>query len=123
MTANSRQEISRIILDLKEKKGYSYRDLEIKTGISRSTIQRYVENTSSKFPMNNLILIAKALGTSPEELMGWDDSKEISKNKVYDDKVQKLSSAMSRMSNKDIEKMFALLRLSFDEIDEEFRKD
>lgn len=54
----------------------SYKDLEIKTGIPKSTIQRYATGVSSKIPMTAIESLAKALDVSPEYLMGWDKKEE-----------------------------------------------
>ena len=53
-------------------KGLSYRDLEAATGIPRSAIQRYASGTTDKIPIGRLKLLASALGTTAENLLGWE---------------------------------------------------
>lgn len=55
------------------KQKMSYRDLEKATGISRSTLHRYAEKDSGKIPIKKMDLISKALHTTTEYLMGWDE--------------------------------------------------
>lgn len=55
------------------KQKMSYRDLEKATGISRSTLHRYAEKDSGKIPISKMDLISKALHTTTEYLMGWDE--------------------------------------------------
>lgn len=61
----------RIELDL------SYQDLSAKTGISKSTLQRYETGFIKNLPIDKLEILAKALNTTPEYLMGWDSEKRI----------------------------------------------
>lgn len=56
-----------------KKKGLSTRDLEELTGISRSTISRYMSGTSGKIPISKLQKIADALQVSSVYLACWTD--------------------------------------------------
>ena len=49
----------------------TYRELENKTGIPRSALQRYANG--NKIPMDRVEAIAPALGMTPAELLGWED--------------------------------------------------
>ena len=53
-------------------KGLSYRELEVITGIPHSAIQRYASGTTDKIPISRLKLLASALGTTAEYLLGWE---------------------------------------------------
>ncbi len=66
-----------------------------KIGVSRSTIFRYENGDIEKVPTHILESLAEILETTPEFLMGWDDSSDDivaiyskltkeNKNKVYD---------------------------------------
>lgn len=63
----------RISLDL------SYQQLAEKTGMSKSTLQRYETGFIRNLPVDKLEILAKALQTTPAYLMGWEDEE---KNKV-----------------------------------------
>lgn len=69
-------EISRRILSEMQKKELSYTDLSKLTGVSKSTLQRYVTGGTDKIPINRVEAIAKGLGVSAAYLMGWTDEKE-----------------------------------------------
>lgn len=61
------------LADAIKKTGLSYRALERKSGISRTTIQRYVEDYSSKIPINKLEILCNAIGTTAPYILGWED--------------------------------------------------
>ena len=54
----------------------SYQDLANKTGLSKSTLQRYETGSIKNMPIDKLEVIANALNISPACLMGWEDIKE-----------------------------------------------
>ena len=60
----------RIFLD------YSYQDLANKTGLSKSTLQRYETGGIGNLPLDKLEVIAKALDVSPAYIMGWEEEPE-----------------------------------------------
>lgn len=62
------------IKELREKRGMSFQDLADKTGMSKSTLQRYETGAIQNVPLSKLEPLAKALNTTPAYLMGWDDS-------------------------------------------------
>ena len=43
-------------------------------GVSKQTIQRYETGQITTIPYDKIILLASALGTTPQSLMGWDKS-------------------------------------------------
>lgn len=53
--------------------GLSQRELEIKTGIPHSAIQRYASGNTDRVPIGRIELLASALGVSAEYLLGWDE--------------------------------------------------
>lgn len=67
-------ETSKKILDIITEKGISYGELSEKTKIPKSALQRYATGQTEKIPVDRLKLIAVAIGTTPEYLMGWDDA-------------------------------------------------
>lgn len=73
------QRLLKVILDSK----LSYVELEKKTGIAKSSIQRYASGVTKKIPIDAVKLIADATGSSAAWIMGWSsDPKPFSK---YDD--------------------------------------
>lgn len=55
--------------------GMSYQDLADKTGLSKSTLQRYETGAIKNMPLDKLEDVAAALYVEPTYLMGWDHSK------------------------------------------------
>lgn len=64
----NRKELSKIIIELRNKKGYSQRKLAMVSGVSNSTISR-IENATSDADPETLKKIAPCLDISYEELM------------------------------------------------------
>lgn len=56
-----------------ENSGLTLIELQNKTGISKSAIQRYASGNTDKIPIEALKAIAKATDTSASFLMGWDE--------------------------------------------------
>lgn len=57
----------------REKLGLSYQELADKTGLSKSTLQRYETGAIKNLPLDKLDDLAKALLVSPAYLMGWEE--------------------------------------------------
>lgn len=51
-------------------------EIEQRTGIKKSSMQRYVSGQTGKIPMSAIEKLAALFGVSGEYLMGWDDKKE-----------------------------------------------
>ncbi|MCI5533865.1 MAG: helix-turn-helix domain-containing protein [Firmicutes bacterium] len=50
---------------------YSYQELADKTGMSKSTLQRYEAGAIRNIPLDKVQVLARGLDVSPEWLMGW----------------------------------------------------
>lgn len=59
------------IKNSRERLGYSYQDLAEKTGLSKSTLQRYETGFIKNIPIQKLEVLASALEVTPNYLMGW----------------------------------------------------
>lgn len=70
-------ERSEKILRLIEKANISYGELAEITGIPKSALQRYATGETEKIPIDRIEMLARALSTSPEYLMGWDKKPKI----------------------------------------------
>ncbi|MCM1365575.1 MAG: helix-turn-helix domain-containing protein [Faecalibacterium sp.] len=57
-----------------EKSGFTYVELEEKTGIAKSSIQRYATGSTKKIPIDAIQLIADAVNVSAAWIMGWSES-------------------------------------------------
>lgn len=59
---------------------YSYQDLADKSGISKSTLQRYETGAIEDIPLDKFNKIAQALNTTPEYLMGSTEKEKPTSN-------------------------------------------
>jgi transcriptional regulator with XRE-family HTH domain len=51
-------------------------EIEQRTGIKKSSMQRYVSGETGKIPLVAIEKLAKLFGVSAAYLMGWDEKKE-----------------------------------------------
>lgn len=65
--------ISNKLKDAIKSSGLSQRELALKTGIPHSAIQRYASGTTERIPIGRIKVLAGALGTTAEHLLGWDE--------------------------------------------------
>jgi len=73
---NDFNEIIGRIRDRRLELGLSYQDLADKTGMSKSTLQRYETGFIKNIPLSKVEALAKALRVTPEYLMGWEEKSE-----------------------------------------------
>lgn len=59
-----------------EQSGLTYAELGERTGIAKSSLQRYATGETKKIPIDCIEAIAKATNTSAKYLMGWEDPQE-----------------------------------------------
>lgn len=79
-------EIQQIRLRLKERRlslGLTYQALAEKTGLSKSTLQRYESGGIKNLSVEKLEDLASVLETTPSYLMGWEE-KTPTPAKIYD---------------------------------------
>lgn len=84
MNKQTNQEMNAIINRInnrKEELGYSYQEFANKTGLSKSTLQRYLTGSIKNVPLDKVDVIATALETTTAYLMGWDTEEEYNKGK------------------------------------------
>ncbi len=56
--------------------GLTFRDLEERTGIDKSSLQRYETTHTQVIPLSRIDRIADGLGVSPAYIMGWNTDDE-----------------------------------------------
>lgn len=102
--------ISEVIKRLKEcieQSGYTYEQLEKKTGISRSSLQRYANGITSKIPIDAVQTIAEALGVRAEYILGWDDAPPTTEETII-----KLLKAQYDLNEQDIKFVMDYIKLA-----------
>ena len=70
---NSLNDIRNRISQKKSELNLSYQDMSEKTGLSKSTLQRYITGDIRNLGLDKLEILAKALDVTPSYLMGWED--------------------------------------------------
>lgn len=63
---------------LRKKKGLSLEQLAEMIGTSRQTVHRYETGAITNVPHEKIEALARALGTTPSRLMGWDNEDRLS---------------------------------------------
>ena len=66
------------IRSLRKERGMSLEVLAEAVGVSRQTIFRYETGAITNIPSEKVEAMAKALGTTPARLMGWEDESDFS---------------------------------------------
>lgn len=62
------------IKEKKEEAGFSYADLEARTGISKSTLQRYVTGKTARLPIDFLFKLEEVFNMKKGSLSGWGEN-------------------------------------------------
>lgn len=73
MILEERKIFAQRIEELREEKRLTYRDLADLSGISATTINRYVINLTIKVPLENVKKLARALNVDPAYLLGFQE--------------------------------------------------
>lgn len=73
MVLEERRIFAQRIEELRKEKHFTYRDLAGKTGISATTINRYVINLNIKVPVDNVKKLARAFDVDPAYLLGFQE--------------------------------------------------
>ena len=104
-------EIGERILALMQQKDITYREMEEKTGISRSTLNRWFAK-GKPIPFNKLEPIASALGIGQDELLGWKQYDIATKvtdfvktGDAHSAKIEKLSRLAAKLSADDLDRL------------------
>lgn len=70
------REIANRIKNRRTELRMSYQDLSDKTGLSKSTLQRYETGSIRNIPLDKLEILSYGLEMDPSELMGWNEHKK-----------------------------------------------
>lgn len=99
MSENDRLDaIRKRIADRRKELGLSYQDLSDRTGMSKSTLQRYETGDIKNVSLDKLEPLAEALQTTPSYLMGWEEEKEFSNApKINDEDEKDIARTMEKL--------------------------
>ena len=84
------------IKSLIEQSGRSYQELEVVTGIKKSSLQRYASGVTTKIPLDVIEKLANAFNVSQEYLMGW----EVKEKKPSEPKLTEVEKVMLELFRK-----------------------
>ena len=76
--------------ELRKQAGLTLDELAERVGTSKQTIHRYENGIITNVPPKKIESLASALGTTPQELMGWDDEPTVSYKNVIPVSVKQL---------------------------------
>lgn len=65
---------------LVEQSNLTYQELEKKTGIKKSSLQRYASGVTSKIPLDVIEKLSVAFNVSQAYLMGWSENENLETN-------------------------------------------
>ena len=103
--------IGKRIKERRKELGMSADRLGEQLGKDRSTIYRYEKGDIENLPLDILEPIAKALRTTPQYLMGWEDSKKQSIEDELSIRKKAFMQKVEGMSDAQIEKLEQILAL------------
>ena len=94
---------------LVEQSNLSYQELEKKTGIKKSSLQRYASGVTSKIPLDVIEKLSIAFDVSQEYLMGWSNNEkqeEMSPDKVELTEEEKMMLSVFRLIPEEQQRAF-----------------
>ena len=69
-------ELSRKLKDLRLQKGMTLEQVGDIVGVGKSTVRKWETGMIANMKRDKIALLAKALGTTPAYLMGWEEDKK-----------------------------------------------
>ena len=82
--------INEKIKEARARSGLTFEEVAARVGVSKQTIHKYETGIISNIPSDKIELLAKALGTSPSFLMGWESSPSFQAGTLHAKIVKKL---------------------------------
>ena len=74
--------IGKKIRELRESRNMSLEDVARLCGTTRQAIYKYENEIVTNIPYDRIILLAKALNTTPSQLFDWNEDKKISPDEL-----------------------------------------
>lgn len=72
MKPNELNEIAKRLKSLRTEKQLSLQELADRTGLTKSTLQRYETGNIGNIPLSKIDILAKGLSVNPHTILGWD---------------------------------------------------
>lgn len=81
------ENMAKKIKELRQAKGLTLEQVALVVGVGKSTVRKWETGMIANMRRDKIAALAKALGTTPAYLMGWEDDVEEQKNLSNDEKV------------------------------------
>ena len=81
------ENMAKKIKELRQAKGLTLEQVALVVGVGKSTVRKWETGMIANMRRDKIAALAKALGTTPAYLMGWEDDAEKQKNLSNDEKV------------------------------------
>lgn len=101
----SEKEMRENLARIRKERGLTYQDLADRTGINKSTIQRYETGNIKEMSLTKLELLARALGVDPAYLTGWEDL-SATPTQEYDPDAEEILALLERPDMHDLKMLF-----------------
>ena len=74
--------MSRRIKELRTERGMTLEQVASIVGVGKSTVRKWETGMIANMKRDKIAALAQALGTTPADLMGWEDTKKSSPDKL-----------------------------------------
>lgn len=111
MNESSMVDIVERIKNQRQRLNFSFQDLADLTGMSKSTLQRYESGAIKNIPLSKVEILASALHTTPEYLMGWDENSDVEPDITFDDFTYALHAETQELTEENKQKLLEMARL------------
>lgn len=113
---NEMNEITARLREVIEESGLSYAALHRKTGIAKSSLQRYATGQIKRIPIENIQKIADACNASARYIMGWEEPSPVEqKQDELFEKRKLLFDLSSKATEEDLDKFIKMLNVMLGE--------
>ncbi len=110
MNESSMLDIVARIKGQRQKLNLSFQDLADLTGMSKSTLQRYESGAIKNIPLSRVEILASALQTTPEYLMGWDENSVDEHDITFDDFTYALHAETQELTEENKQKLLEMAK-------------
>ena len=90
------EDMARKIMELRKEKGLTLEEVANIVGVGKSTVRKWETGMIANMRRDKIAALAKALGTTPMYLMGWEEEQK--KNDIQADIILKMRSDADFMS-------------------------
>lgn len=105
-------ELSRKIKELRLSKGMTLEEVATIVGVGKSTVRKWETGMIANMKRDKIPLLAKALSTTPEHLMGWENQKTTQKEIILSDGEQMLLDLFRKIPEEKQEMVLQMIKIA-----------